>query len=176
MDVYDYVFVVGGVGLLGVGLGLIQYARLSRYRKRRLTEINYAVPYDATVGRDSHWRYVMLDEPSLDAMLWKPWRSFDSFYPDQSFLDPQAVDPRVPAADPGVHSPPRKPPAKASRSPVNTRPSLKVSGKGGVSVYGLGRIPVTLYKEQWTQILEMADEIRAFLHEHDNELKTRESK
>ena len=41
--------------------------------------------------------------------------------------------------------------------------SLKVSGKGGVSVYGLGRFPVTLYKEQWTKLLAMTDEIRAFL-------------
>ena len=40
--------------------------------------------------------------------------------------------------------------------------SLKVSEKGGVSVYGLGRFPVTLYKEQWNKLLDMAEEIRAF--------------
>jgi hypothetical protein len=51
--------------------------------------------------------------------------------------------------------------------------SLKVSEKGGLSVYGLGRFPVTLYKEQWTKLLAMADEIRAFLKEHDGELKTK---
>ena len=51
--------------------------------------------------------------------------------------------------------------------------SLKVSEKGGVSVYGLGRFPVTLYKEQWTKLLAMADEIRAFLKEHDAELKAK---
>ena len=51
--------------------------------------------------------------------------------------------------------------------------SLKVSEKGGVSVYGLGRFPVTLYKEQWTRLLAMADEIKAFLKEHDAELKTK---
>jgi hypothetical protein len=51
--------------------------------------------------------------------------------------------------------------------------SLKVSEKGGVSVYGLGRFPVTLYKEQWTKLLAMADEIRAFIQEHDTELKTK---
>jgi hypothetical protein len=51
--------------------------------------------------------------------------------------------------------------------------SLKVSEKGGVSVYGLGRFPVTLYKEQWTKLLGMADEIRAFLKEHDAELKAK---
>ena len=51
--------------------------------------------------------------------------------------------------------------------------SLKVSEKGGVSVYGLGRFPVTLYKEQWTKLLEMADEIRAFIKAHDKELKAK---
>ena len=51
--------------------------------------------------------------------------------------------------------------------------SLKVSEKGGVSVYGLGRFPVTLYKEQWSKLLVMADEIRAFIKEHDSELKTK---
>ena len=51
--------------------------------------------------------------------------------------------------------------------------SLKVSEKGGVSVYGLGRFPVTLYKEQWTKLLGMADEIRAFLKEHESELKSK---
>ena len=51
--------------------------------------------------------------------------------------------------------------------------SLKVSEKGGVSVYGLGRFPVTLYKEQWTTLLAMTDEIRAFLAEHDAVLKTK---
>jgi hypothetical protein len=49
--------------------------------------------------------------------------------------------------------------------------SLKVSEKGGLSVYGLGRFPVTLYKEQWTRLLDMADDIRAFLKEHDAKLK-----
>ena len=51
--------------------------------------------------------------------------------------------------------------------------SLKVSEKGGVSVYGLGRFPVTLYKEQWTKLLAMADEIRAFIKEHDSDLKAK---
>jgi hypothetical protein len=52
--------------------------------------------------------------------------------------------------------------------------SLKVSEKGGVSVYGLGRFPITLYKEQWTKLLDMADQIREFIVEHDGELKTKE--
>jgi hypothetical protein len=51
--------------------------------------------------------------------------------------------------------------------------SLKVSEKGGVSVYGLGRFPVTLYKEQWTKLLEMAQEIRAFIQENESRLKTK---
>jgi len=51
--------------------------------------------------------------------------------------------------------------------------SLKVSEKGGVSVYGLGRFPVTLYKEQWTRLLDMADDIRAFIKENDARLKTK---
>ena len=52
--------------------------------------------------------------------------------------------------------------------------SMKVSEKGGVSVYGLGRFPITLYKEQWTKLLELADDIRAFLKAHDAELKAKE--
>lgn len=51
--------------------------------------------------------------------------------------------------------------------------ALKVSEKGGVSVYGLGRFPVTLYKEQWAKLLDMADEIRAFIKTHDSELKAK---
>ncbi len=51
--------------------------------------------------------------------------------------------------------------------------SLKVSEKGGVSVYGLGRFPVTLYKEQWTKLLAMSDDILAFIKEHDARLKAK---
>lgn len=51
--------------------------------------------------------------------------------------------------------------------------SLKVSQKGGVSVYGLGRFPVTLYKEQWLRLLDFTDSIRDFIKEHDAELKTK---
>jgi hypothetical protein len=57
-----------------------------------------------------------------------------------------------------------------------SRVTLKVSEKGGVSLYGLGRFPVTLYKEQWTKLLDMADEIRDFVRTHDAELKTKEPK
>jgi hypothetical protein len=52
--------------------------------------------------------------------------------------------------------------------------SLKVSEKGGVSVYGLGRFPVTLYKEQWKKLLDMSDEIRNFIEANDSQLKTKE--
>jgi hypothetical protein len=52
--------------------------------------------------------------------------------------------------------------------------TMKVSEKGGVSVYGLGRFPVTLYKEQWTKLLGMAEEIRAFIKENEPKLKAKE--
>jgi hypothetical protein len=52
--------------------------------------------------------------------------------------------------------------------------TLKVSEKGGVSVYGLGRFPVTLYKEQWGKLLDMADEIRAFIRDNEGSLKAKE--
>ena len=51
--------------------------------------------------------------------------------------------------------------------------SMKVSEKGGLSVYGLGRFPITLYKEQWTKLLDMEKELRAFIAAHQAELKTK---
>ena len=51
--------------------------------------------------------------------------------------------------------------------------SMKVSEKGGLSVYGLGRFPITLYKEQWTKLLDMEKELRTFIVEHQGELKTK---
>jgi hypothetical protein len=51
--------------------------------------------------------------------------------------------------------------------------SLKVSEKGGVSVYGLGRFPVTLYKEQWVKLLGFASEIESFIKENESQLKTK---
>ena len=51
--------------------------------------------------------------------------------------------------------------------------SMKVSEKGGVSIYGLGRFPVTLYKEQWAKLLDMADDIRAFIKENEPKLKAK---
>jgi len=55
-----------------------------------------------------------------------------------------------------------------------TKPlSLKVGEKGGVSMYGLGRFPVTLYKEQWARLLEHADEIRKFIADNEASLKSK---
>jgi hypothetical protein len=54
--------------------------------------------------------------------------------------------------------------------------SLKVSEKGGVSAYGLGRFPVTLYKEQWIKLLDMADDIRRFIRENEASLKAKDPK
>jgi len=51
--------------------------------------------------------------------------------------------------------------------------SLRVSEKGGVSVYGLGRFPVTLYREQWLRLLDMAEEIRAFINANASKLKAK---
>jgi hypothetical protein len=67
---------------------------------------------------------------------------------------------------------------KAENAALKTRTSrgisMKVSEKGGLSIYGLGRFPVTLYLEQWTKLLDMAEDIRAFLKENDGKLKKKE--
>ncbi len=51
--------------------------------------------------------------------------------------------------------------------------TFKVSAKGGLSVYGLGRFPVTLYREQWEKLLDMADDIRVFIHANESQLRTK---
>jgi hypothetical protein len=51
---------------------------------------------------------------------------------------------------------------------------MKVSEKGAVSVYGMGRFPITLYKEQWLKLLDMAAEIRAFIAANESQLKAKE--
>jgi hypothetical protein len=63
---------------------------------------------------------------------------------------------------------------EALKKPARGQMALKVSEKGGLSVYGLGRFPVTLYKEQWEKLLGMADEIRTFIRENDHALKKKE--
>jgi hypothetical protein len=51
---------------------------------------------------------------------------------------------------------------------------MKVSEKGALSIYGMGRFPVTLYKEQWLKLLDMSAEIRAFITANETHLKTKE--
>jgi hypothetical protein len=58
--------------------------------------------------------------------------------------------------------------------PAKGAMSIKVSEKGAVSVYGLGRFPVTLYKEQWERLLQNSDAIRKFIAENDERLKKKE--
>jgi hypothetical protein len=52
------------------------------------------------------------------------------------------------------------------------RLTLKVSALGAVSLYGLGQWPVTLYSGQWEKVLGLADDIKAFIAEHREELAT----
>ena len=52
--------------------------------------------------------------------------------------------------------------------------AMKVSEKGALSVYGMGRFPVTLYKEQWLRLLAMAEEIKAFIEANNDNLKSKE--
>lgn len=61
---------------------------------------------------------------------------------------------------------------KRSQQPEGLR--MKVGEKGGASLYGLQRWPITLYKEQWGKLLDYADEIRAFLTQNDAALKSKE--
>jgi hypothetical protein len=51
--------------------------------------------------------------------------------------------------------------------------TMKVSEKGGLSVYGMGRFPITLYKEQWLKLLDMSDDIRAFIAANEGALKAK---
>ncbi len=62
---------------------------------------------------------------------------------------------------------------KASKPSRGTL-SMKVSEKGALSIYGMGRFPVTLYKEQWLKLLAIADEIQKFISDNDSKLKTKE--
>jgi hypothetical protein len=69
---------------------------------------------------------------------------------------------------------------EASKLLAQTEPKrgalyCKVSEKGAISVYGLQRMPVTLYVEQWTRLLDFSDEIRSFMKENDSQLKRKEA-
>lgn len=61
----------------------------------------------------------------------------------------------------------------ALKKGASTGISMKVSEKGALSIYGMGRFPVTLYKEQWLKLLDMANDIRAFIAVNEEKLKTK---
>jgi hypothetical protein len=63
---------------------------------------------------------------------------------------------------------------EALKKPTRGQLSMKVSEKGALSVYGLGRFPVTLYREQWEKLLGMSEDIKTFITAHDSELKKKE--
>lgn len=63
---------------------------------------------------------------------------------------------------------------EALKKPSRGQISIRVSEKGAVSVYGMGRFPVTLYKEQWEKLLTASDQIKAFIQENDHLLKKKE--
>lgn len=68
---------------------------------------------------------------------------------------------------------------KAENAALKTKPksgtlTMKVSEKGALSVYGMGRFPVTLYKEQWLKLMGIAEDIKKFIEENDDRLKTKE--
>ena len=60
------------------------------------------------------------------------------------------------------------------KKPGRGKLAMKVSEKGALSVYGMGRFPVTLYKEQWLRLLAISDDIRAFIEANNERLKTKE--
>lgn len=64
--------------------------------------------------------------------------------------------------------------ALKAKKPGRGSLTMKVSEKGALSVYGMGRFPVTLYKEQWEKLLSIADDIKQFIKDNDHLLKTKE--
>ena len=64
---------------------------------------------------------------------------------------------------------------EALKRPSRGQMSLRVSEKGALSVYGLGRFPVTLYREQWDKLLGLGDQIRQFIQENDSLLKKKDA-
>jgi hypothetical protein len=62
----------------------------------------------------------------------------------------------------------------ALKKEASSNVRMKVSEKGAVSVYGMGRFPVTLYKEQWLKLLDMSDQIRAFIAANEAQLKAKD--
>jgi hypothetical protein len=64
---------------------------------------------------------------------------------------------------------------EALKKPARGQLSLRVSEKGALSVYGMGRFPVTLYREQWEKLLGMSDQIQQFIKDNDQLLKKKEA-
>lgn len=64
--------------------------------------------------------------------------------------------------------------ALKNKKPGKGTLSMKVSEKGALSIYGMGRFPVTLYKEQWIKLLSITEDIKKFIEENDDRLKTKE--
>lgn len=64
---------------------------------------------------------------------------------------------------------------EALKKPIRGGLSLKVSEKGALSIYGMGRFPVTLYKEQWLKLLGIADQIKTFIDANQDKLKTKDA-
>lgn len=64
--------------------------------------------------------------------------------------------------------------ALKNKKPPRGTLSMKVSEKGALSVYGMGRFPVTLYKEQWLKLLSISEDIKKFISENEDRLKTKE--
>ena len=63
---------------------------------------------------------------------------------------------------------------EALKKDTSSNVRMKVSEKGAVSVYGMGRFPVTLYKEQWLKLLDMSDQIRAFIAANETQFKAKD--
>jgi len=64
--------------------------------------------------------------------------------------------------------------ALKNKSPSRGTLSMKVSEKGALSIYGMGRFPVTLYKEQWLKLLGITEDIKKFISDNNDKLKTKE--
>ncbi len=60
------------------------------------------------------------------------------------------------------------------KAPARGTLSMKVSEKGALSVYGMGRFPVTLYKEQWLKLLGIAEDLKEFIKANESRLKTKD--
>lgn len=108
---------------------------------------------DSVIPRHQEWIF----QPNMRFRLW--YRTGQKRMPNEAEL--QAEIERLRAENESLKRP-------------RGQTSMRVSEKGALSVYGLGRFPVTLYREQWEKLLAMADEIRQFIQENDRLLKRKE--